>query len=296
MRIVRKSTFETNSSSAHSLTFKREDKKVVPNYQGKELILDLSEYSNKFAGEPDTPEIYTDFESRLAYLLCSAFSYFSYPTNIRVEVPVDYVDYLKDLAEDYKRDGFAHDFLTDIKEENGRWSDNFKVFSIDWYGSIFMNGLVSFLKEKVKIESLKIKVHEEEYCYNEDWSNRQNTKIIKYGTEGIFSVRGLEYFGNYKLDYPIPLPLLYNLDWVESFLFSKSTQVCISSTINPLNIKLIPDWDNKKDGYSLYPDDRTNIHLINLVKDYNVVYNSCQLTIDEKGYANFGVGNNPFRG
>lgn len=25
MRIVRKSTFETNSSSAHSLTFKRED-------------------------------------------------------------------------------------------------------------------------------------------------------------------------------------------------------------------------------------------------------------------------------
>lgn len=291
MRIVRKSTFETNSSSAHSLTFKREDIKKIPDYQGKELVLDLLEYTNKFAGEPNRPEIYTSFKDRLAYLLCSAFSYFSYPTNIRVEVPVDYVEFLKDLYENNKKFGYSDNILADIKEENGKWSDNFQVFELSWYGGIYLSGLVRFLKDKTNLESLNLKVRKEEYAYNKDWSNEQDTKVIKYGDKGVFNIKELQSFGNYMLDYPIPLPLLYDLNWVENFLFNQSTQVCISSTCNPLNTKLIPNWDNKKDGFSLYPDDRNNIKLIDLIKAYDIVYNSCQLTLDDDGLAEFGKSN-----
>lgn len=291
MRIVRKSTFETNSSSAHSLTFKREDTKVIPNYQGKELVLDLVEYGNKFAGEPDRPEIYTSFKDRLAYLLCSAFSYFSYPTNIRVEVPVDYVEFLKDLYENNKKFGYSDNILADIKEENGKWSDNFQVFELSWYGGIYLSGLVRFLKDKTNLESLNLKVCKEEYAYNKDWNNEQDTKVIKYGDKGVFNIKELKSFGNYMLDYPIPLPLLYDLNWVENFLFNQSTHICISSTCNPLNTKLIPNWDNKKDGFSLYPDDRNNIKLIDLIKAYDIVYNSCQLTLDDDGLAEFGKSN-----
>ena len=265
--------------------------KKIPDYQGKELVLDLLEYTNKFAGEPDRPEIYTSFKDRLAYLLCSAFSYFSYPTNIRVEVPVDYVEFLKDLYENNKKFGYSDNILADIKEENGKWSDNFQVFELSWYGGIYLSGLVRFLKDKTNLESLKLKVRKEEYAYNKDWSNEQDTKVIKYGDSGVFNIKELESFGNYILDYPIPLPLLYDSNWVESFLFNQSTQICISSTCNPLNTKLIPNWDNKKDGFSLYPDDRNNIKLIDLIKAYDIVYNSCQLTLDDDGLAEFGKSN-----
>lgn len=291
MRIVRKSTFETNSSSAHSLTFKREDIKEIPNYQGKELVLDLLEYSNKFSGEPDCPEIYTSFEDRLAYLLCSVFSYFSCPTNIRVEVPEGYVEYIKDLIEANKEFGYTDNFLVDVKEENGKWSDNFQIFELGWYSGIYLSSLVGFLKEKTKLESLKLKVHKEEFTYNQDWKNEQTTKVIQYGDEGVFDIRGLKLFGYYAVEFPIPLPLLYDSNWIDNFLFSKSTQVCISSTCNPLNTKLIPDWDNKKDGYYLSPQDRNNVKLIDLIKGYNIIYNSCQLSLDDRGLVKFGVSN-----
>lgn len=294
MRIIRKSTFETNSSSAHSLTFKREDIKNIPDFQGEYLVFDLSDYSNKFSGEPDRPEIHTDFKSRLAYLLCSVITYHSCDILQWVEVPNDYVKYSKLGAKEYD----CLDYIKNLKRDsNGQWSDLFSHYNLSWYGRIYMVRLAEYLKDKVNLGEIDVIVQKEKYEYNLHWYNRKaedRLQVIEYGEDKIVNIIDWESYSFNGIDYPIPIHLLYDLNWIENFLFNESTQVCISSTCNPLNTGLIQDWDNKEDGYSLYPDDKNNIRLINLVKDFNVVYNSSQLYINDKGLVGIKSNYSPF--
>ena len=127
MKIVRQGVFETNSSSAHSLTFKKGDNLVTPKYPHNTMTIDVEEFK-KFNGEPSVPRIYTSFEDRVNYILASIWTYFSFSYPVWVEIPKEYYDYAIQTEEDYLNTCKPEDFYAprdsikfSLKEYNGKF-------------------------------------------------------------------------------------------------------------------------------------------------------------------------------
>lgn len=298
MRIVRQGVFETNSSSAHSLTFKKGDNLVTPKYPHNTMTIDVEEFK-KFNGEPSIPRIYTSFEDRVNYILASIWTYFSFSYPVWVEIPKEYYDYAIQTEEDYLNTCKPDDFYAPrysikffTKEYEGKFYHLADRAQLQYYGSRLVENLERFLIDYAGIVGF-------EYLSKParlETPNEVFFSSLRKDDEKV-STSICEWFydtidNSIDLDYPLPLDKLLDGEWLKDFLFSESTKICIGTTDSPIDPKLIGNSENRP----IYTSNESEMRKI--TKKYELVLNSVSYKIDKNSESGYSY-NNPldvFRG
>lgn len=279
MRIVRQGVFETNSSSAHSLTFKKGDRYIQHEFKEGVFQFRLEELE-KFAGEPSTPRVFTSFEDRIRYILGSIFYHFSRGEPKWVEIPEVCHLKIKKLNEsmsekDEEEEVPSHTW--DLKEHNGKFYHLVTSYQISFEGRIIVGSLEKFLRNYVEgfkgfqfhntPATMEFYYRESEDKYEEILQEESKSSRFALGWFWNIAPESSERF---ELEHPIPLSRLLDGEWMKDFIFSESTCIRVSDTLSPLDPELI----NPTPSY-IRISDQSQIRKI--ANKYVVVYNSCDL-------------------
>ena len=287
MRIVRQGVFETNSSSAHSLTFKKGDNLVTPKYPHNTMTIDAEEFK-KFNGEPSVPRVYTSLEDRVNYILASIWTYFSFSYPVWVEIPKEYYDYAIQTEEDYLNTCKPDDFYAprdsirfSLREHNSKFYhladrcqlqyqgsrlvENLKRFLIDYAGIVGFE----YLSKPARLETPS------KVFYSKLRKDDENVTRSQCG----WFYDTIEY--SFDLDYPLPLDKLLDGEWLKDFLFSESTKIRIGTTDSPIDPTLIGYGENQ----AIYTSNEGEMRKI--TKKYELVLNSVSYQVDKNSKRGF---------
>lgn len=287
MRIVRQGVFETNSSSAHSLTFKKGDELVLPKYPHEYVLIDINEF-RKFNGEPSPPREYSSFSDRVHYILANIWTYFNDSYPVWIEIPKEYYDYALKIEENYLQACKPEDFYapTDsikflLREHEGKFYHLVDRHQLSHYGLRLVLSLEKFLKEYVGIIGFEFKNRPVELEMDNKTVHgkllKGDSKTVRYASDWFFDT--LNYPN--ELDQPIPLTKLLDGEWVKDFLLSESTKIRIGTTDSPIDPTLI--------GYSknqpIYVSSDSEMRKI--TKKYELVLNSVSYQVDKNSKRGF---------
>ena len=133
MKIVRKKTFETNSSSVHSLVIERNpDVLSIPVYsEPKQVIIDPSSWKGKYSGEPDQPRVFTSFEDKLDFLHSCIWAYFFTARTIHKKVSREYYDFIRSFKEFSKPEKTENSTYLSVSEDGGEYYGEFYELSLN---------------------------------------------------------------------------------------------------------------------------------------------------------------------
>lgn len=279
MRIVRQGVFETNSSSAHSLTFKKGDN--YTQHEFKEGIFQFRlEDLDRFVGEPNPAVVFTSFEDRIRYILGSIFYHFSEGQPKWVEIPEECYLRIKKLNDDLTEDGEDEEIPShtwDLKEYNGKFYHLVSSYELSFDGRRVIQSLEKFLRNYVE-GFVGFEFHNTLatiIVYNDELEDKYEEilpvelKSTRYAVEWFWNIAP-ESYERFELEHPIPLTNLLNGEWMKDFIFSESTCIRVSDTLSPLDPELI----TPSPSYISFSDQS---QLRKIVNKYVVVYNSCEL-------------------
>lgn len=298
MKIVRQGVFETNSSSAHSLTFKKGDELVLPKYPHEYVLIDINEF-RKFNGEPNPPKEYSSLQDRVHYVLASIWTYFNDSYPVWIEIPKEYYDYAIETEESYLKNCNPEDFYapTDsikflLREHEGKFYHLVDRHQLSYFGLRLTFSLEKFLVDYAGIIGFEFKNRPVELEMTDKTVHgkllKGDLKTVRYASDWFF------YTLNYpnELDQPIPLDKLLDGEWLKDFLFSESTKIRIGTTDSPIDPTLI--------GYGkdqpIYTSNEGEMRKI--TKKYELVLNSVSYQVNKNSKSGYSYNDplNVFRG
>ena len=150
-RIIRQGTFETNSSSAHSLTFKKGDKYEEFKHDG--VFQFKLEDLEKFQGELSPAETFTSFQDRIRYVLGSIFYFFSSGEPRWIEISEECYYKIQKLnleIEQNQEDDTDITVTFDLREFQGKYYHLVTSQRLTYHGRLLVEGLEKFLKPVLK--------------------------------------------------------------------------------------------------------------------------------------------------
>lgn len=280
MRIIRQGVFETNSSSAHSLTFKKGDKYIQ--HEFKEGVFQFRlEDLDRFVGEPSPAVIFTSFEDRIRYILGSIFYHFSRGEPKWVEISEECYLRIKTLNADILENNEDEEIPShawDLKEYNRKFYHLISSYELSFEGRQITMSLEKFLRNYVEgFEGFEF--HNTPAImifYNNESEDKYeeilpvDLKSTRYAVNWFYNIAP-ESSERFELENPIPLTKLLDGEWMKDFIFSESTCIRVSDTLSPLDPELIappiPSYISLSDQNQLR----------RIVNKYVVIYNSCDL-------------------
>lgn len=225
-KITRKKTFETNSSSAHSLVIMNEPKlDDVPNVS--KVTLDLSTNKYTFTDESVTPAYHRDFRSKLAFIYLSILVLHANTCNIVLDIPEDKKELFETEINCSDTDGIA--FLSENKIIQS-------ADTLSYFGTLLWKRVFNVIKKNSSIQDIKLVQSRFYDFYDLDdevaCSIPVDEKYLPYSeVEGrTYEVSPCEYVHLNNLGIPvggcgIPLQFFFDEDMITRFLFNSDSHV-----------------------------------------------------------------------